>query len=331
MWRHSVDYLASEGHRRDGMLVHRGFWLYLPRPLVTCRLRGHKPVADGTEPFRDRPPAHMWVACDRCGVRPEPQGRLDPLVWDTGERWPGPDPDLRGGVLSPPGPWPASSTGTIGAELLIGNSHCAGVSVKVGHAGSEHTLAANVTLGPLGALYLHTEGFGTWLQRRLVPTGYESRVTEIRVHDAHLWWQVWHPRDSSTKGTPRWRYGNIRLDPRDALWGPERYTYVTHDGRHAVPVTMAPGETYAVDMKLKRQSLGRPGRRQVRSWSVDCTCRPGIPVKPTGGEILGWSVPVTSGRDGDWAAEAAAASAARMWADRARYGWRAPAPSMGDC
>lgn len=328
---HSVDYLARDqrdGSERHGVLVHRGFWLYLRRPLVTCAVLGHVPVIDGTGPL-GRTAGYRWVCCDRCGERPEPQGSLDPALWDIGDTWPGPDTDMRGGVLAGPGSFARRHHGVLGGEVIVGRSHQAGISVKVGNAGSEHTLAGHVALGRAGTLYLHTERFGTWLQRRLNPRGYESMVTEVHVHNRRLWWQLWHPRDSWTKGTPRWRHGSAKLDPRDIVWGERRYSYEPHGEPVTREVRMAPDEAYQVTMQLQRVSYGRPGRRQVLTWSADCEHEPGIPTKPHGGEMTGWGVPVTSGGTAMWPIEAALASASKVAKLRARYGW--PAPVMGDC
>jgi hypothetical protein len=206
------------------------------------------------------------------------------------------------------------------------------VSVKVGNKGSEHTLAGHVTMGRLGALYLHTERFGTWLQRRLVPRGYESMVTELRVHDSRLWWQVWHPRDSWTRGTPWWRHGSARLDPWDLVLGAKRYTYEPAAGPAMVEVHAGPGESYAVEVKLRRCSLGRPGRRQQLSWSVECTSAEPVVTRPGKGGMVGWSVELGAGQaeSPHWAEYAAMACCARIAEARLSSGYIPPA-MVEDC
>lgn len=188
---HSTDY--RKDRERRGVLLNRGFWFWLPRPLATCRILGHRPVVDGTAGLGGRPGAR-WVCCDRCGVRPEPQGSLDPAAWSRGDAF-----DLRvpaDGVVRAHGAWPEHPEGVFGGQLILGRTSSCGISVKVGNAGSEHTLAGHISLPFPAALYLHTEQFGTWLQRRLVPDGYESRVIEAAVHDKRLWWRLWVLRDS---------------------------------------------------------------------------------------------------------------------------------------
>ncbi len=192
---HTADYKA-QGRDVPRALVNRGFWLHLPRLTLTCRLAGHKPVVDGTSGFNGRP-GWRWVCCDRCGIRPEPQGALDPANWDIGMRAPATPAAF--GVQVQPGTWPASPEGVIGGQLIIGGRVTAGVSVKVGNAGSEHVLAAHACVPWLGALYLHSDGFGQWVQRRLNPVGYESRVIEASVHDRHLSWRLWVLRDSGLR------------------------------------------------------------------------------------------------------------------------------------
>jgi len=87
--RFTVDYRKRDGER-PGTLLNRGYFLTgLPRLILLCRLLGHRPVVDGTTGYRDRP-GHRWVCCDRCGVRPDPQGQLDPDRWNIGDRYTGP-------------------------------------------------------------------------------------------------------------------------------------------------------------------------------------------------------------------------------------------------
>jgi hypothetical protein len=70
-----TDYLKQDGPK-PGMLVHRAFHVMrAPRPILACRLLGHKPVVDGTRGTPNRP-GYRWVCCDRCGLRTSPQGDL---------------------------------------------------------------------------------------------------------------------------------------------------------------------------------------------------------------------------------------------------------------
>src|SRR5262245_12335266 len=114
MWWQSIDYLKRDGRQR-GMLVHRGIWLHdVPRLMLWCRLRGHKPVIDGNGPDRPDGGARRWVVCDRCGVRPDPQGNLPAKRFDVGQRYTGDlyPPEFAqarqviGSTMWGPGPWP---------------------------------------------------------------------------------------------------------------------------------------------------------------------------------------------------------------------------------
>jgi len=321
---HSVDYRKDRSGERG--LVNRGFWFRLPRPLLTCRILGHKPVVDGTKGFRDQPGVR-WVCCDWCGMRPDPQGALDPAIWNIGDKF---DPDRVPGTLRDPGPWPQRAEGVLGGQVVIGHSPTLGFSVKVGNAGSEHTLAAHAGVPFLGALYLHTERFGTWLQRRLVPEGYESRVIEASVYDRHLSWKLWVFRDSgSCQG---WRAGYVKIDPRDIAWGEKRYSYDDQD-RAAVNLAVSETEIHPVTMKLQRQSFGRPRGRKRLSWVVHCEAEApgGISHRPGWKDgLCGWSVPVSDVgvESGLWPREAAAASVAKIVGNRIRYGWKPPVASV---
>jgi len=334
MHRHTYDY-RKEGHK-PGLLVDRGFWLTLPRPLIACRLLGHRPIVDGCGSTNDQ---YRWVACDRCGIRPEPQGTLDPARFNVGDPWTGlhqDDGDLNAGLRAlqkvggAPGPWPrrgsSNREGTLGGQLILGKSHPGwSAEVKIGNMGSEHTLAAHLHLHPFGAIYLHTERFGTWLQRRLNPTGYESRVTGISISLGHLSWTLWAKRNESSRSDPWWMRGRINLDPRDRLLGPSRYTYEDIGGPVTTTVRMPHGDDHQVVLKLQRCDHGRR-RRRFHSWTVDWTCWAGIGTKaPSRGRIMGSGVTVSAASvtAGSWPAEAALAIATMITAERTKYGYRA--------
>lgn len=319
MWWHSTDYKARGGDVR-GALLNRGFWLRLPRLMAVCRVIGHKPVVDGTTGFEGRP-GYRWVCCDRCGIRPDPQGSPDPAIWNVGDPF---DLGPEEGVDRLPGGWPATTEGTIGGQLIIGGRVTAGMGVKVGNAGSEHVLAAHACIPFLGGLYLHTEGFGTWVQRRLNPVGYDSRVIDLAVHDGSVWWQVWAKRDGGNH-LPRWRDGHARIDPRDILLGKRRYSYADVSGEELVTLVMPDGGAHQVTVQLQRQSHGRAKGRKRLSWTVDCDCKAGIPERDDrGGGLTGWAVPVSDRavESGAWQQEAVAASIAKITEIRIRYGYK---------
>jgi hypothetical protein len=321
-------------------LFNRGYFaMGVPRLIPFCRLLGHRPVVDGYDNARDH---RRWVACDRCGVRPDPQGSLDPARWNLGDRYTAllgtldlpTDKQARFDALKSlpdfyvPGPWPTKPTGAFGAQILIGRHGLVGAGVKVGNAGSEHTLAAHLYLSPLFGITVHTERFGEGLRRRLNPTGWQSRVIDIGGTPGRLYWRIWAKRDEHSHDTPKWQHGSIRIDPRDILLGPKRFTYEKVGDPVTAVVRMPHGDDHEVTLQLERQRHGRKrGRRQRESWVVDWNARTGIPTKPhSRGGVYGSGVEVND-RDADagtWPAAAAAAIAVDLTRDRARYGYRAP-------
>lgn len=364
MYAFTVDYLRRdrpEGPRLRGQLLHRGFFITgLPRLRPLCRLLGHKPVVDGTDSDLPHPDGqhNRWVVCDRCGVRPHPQGHLDPGVFDIGERYEcefGPPPPPPGRLtveafaqlkeqaqrFHPPGPWPEHlpagpegrelGTGGLGAQLSIGypGSRTWGWELKVGNAGSEHTIAASFRAGPLGSIYLNTEAFGTWLQRRLNPTGYVSKLIGLEVNHGDLHWKLWAPRDRHYGGkVPRWRDGRLNLDLVERVWGRKRYRYdKVPDSLSLVKVRCADGDDHLVTLTLEREYHGRhrwPLHQRFTRWMVSWECQDGIPTKTGGrGRYHGASVPVSAAavRAGTWTTEAASAIAAQVatWRTRERY------------
>lgn len=350
MHRFSVNYRERDGER-PGTLLNRGFFVSgLPRLIPLCRVLGHRAVVDGYN-SRHSSDRARWVCCDRCGVRPDPQGQLDPDRWGLGDRYDGPLDGVRPPYPSNdeikqraeqglplydrepvPGPWPAKPTGEVGAQLIIGKSFPGWeAELKIGNAGSEHTLAAHLRLYPFGAIYLHTERFGTWLQRRLNPTGYQSRIISLGIQHGGIDWKLWAKRDEWSKTDPWWMSGTIKLDPRDRLFGRFRYDYEDIGDPVTVMVRMPHGDDHEARLKLQRRTAGR-NRRRFDAWTVDWSTRPGIPTKPHGGEVLGSAVDVSArsveGRT--WPAEAAAAITSRMTADRTRYGYRLPVVADDD-
>lgn len=332
MHRFSVDYRERDGERR-GTLLNRGYFLSgLPRLILLCRIFGHRPTVDGTQGIGTSKPSR-WVCCDRCGIRPDPQGHLDPEVSNIGDRYCGPFDDFVDTVnqIRNPGPWPGKPTGEVGAQVIIGKSFPGwDVELKVGNAGSEHTLAAHLRLHPFGAIYLHTERFGTWLQRRLNPVGYQSRIISVGIQHGGIDWKLWAKRDEWSKSDPWWMRGTIKLDPRDRLFGRSHFEYENVGEPVTVTVRMPHGDDHEVKLQLQRCTDGR-NRRRFHSWTADWTTRPGIPTKPHGGEVLGSAVDVSarSVTEGTWPAEAAAGIASRMTKDRTRYGYRLPVVADG--
>lgn len=310
---HSID----DRERDGGGLVSRRWWLFdTPRLMPLCRLRGHRPVVDGVDYGHDGLRSR-WACCDRCGIR-----LLQPVDDDLliGQRYTDPlpvasqAPDVRG------------ATGVVGAELKIGRAHSGfGAEFKVGNKGSESTLAAHLHLGRFLWLSGHTERHGTWLQRRLNPTGYESRVVGVSVHDGSLHWKVWAKRNSWSSTDPKWQQGSISIDVLDRVLGPKRYSYVDHGERVSAVVRMPHGDEHEVTLQLQRQSFGRTrGRSPELSWCVDWDAPNGIPTRSTDrGRVTASAVPVTdaAAEHGGWVEQACARIAADMTDERVRYGF----------
>ncbi len=307
----TVDYREDRGAKA---LVNKGFWVHnLPRLIPFCRAFGHRVVVDGVD-YSNNGERHRWACCDRCGVR-----LMQPIDSDLeiGQPYTDPVPDHSIN----------DATGVIGGQLvLLGGNSTVDVEVKIGNKGSEHTLAGNIALGKLGALYLHTEKFGTFLQRRLNPTGYESRVTGFGIHDGRFYGRIWATRNGSSREDPPWQQWSFGIDPRTILFGPKRYSYTDHGAPVEAIVRMPHGDDYPVRPQLQRQSFGRQKLKRKRlSWCVDWnTIGGGIPTRNTDrGRISGSGVNVSdaAATDGGWEAEACVAIAAQMTKDRNRYGF----------
>jgi hypothetical protein len=333
------------------VLLHRSYYAHgLPRIIALCRLFGHKPIVDGYDskygPEERR--RARWVACDRCGVRPDPQGCLDPDQWQLGQPYTGPLSTAR--RLSPvvikqlarkgvspttssqPGPWPADPTGSLGAELIIGRSHSLGADIKVGNSGSENVLAAHIGLGPLGALYVHTEGFGQWVQRRLNPTGYESREIGLDLMHGRLYWKLWDRRNEHRADDPKWMRGSIVIDPRHHLLGPAKNRKVSETDRVPVTVYMPEGDTHQVTVHLEQWERRRTRGRATTYWMAQWDCKEGIPVRNhawKGDETFSctWQIEGVTPDNARWPYVLASTAAEQCSRDRARYGYRAPEPA----
>lgn len=326
-------------------LMHRSFHVNgLPRLIVLCRLFGHRPVVEGYGPTPPGTHAARWVACNRCGVRPYPQGDLDPSEWSVGQRYDGPfvapstalDPATikRAGELvrtgeRAPGPWPKTPTGDVSAEVVVGRTFGVfAISLKIGSGGSDNKVAVHLRVWPFGALYLSFGEFGAWWQRRLNPTGYESREIELSVGEWAIRWELWAQRNSGSRTDPWWMHGRISLDLVQLALGPKRYSYEDVDEPREVKVRMPHGDDHAVILQLQRQTLGRPRGRKKQSWTVDWGSAKGIPVRGADHGVCGSAVPMSeqAAEEGNWPAVAAARIAERLTEDRRRYGYAPTLP-----
>lgn len=344
MHRFTVDYSKDRPDPR--VLMNRGYFLHrLPRLIILCRLFGHRPTVDGydSQYGREEERRARWVICGRCGIRPEPQGILNPDNWDLGQPYTG--PFTRAKLLSPtvakqlarglkpvhqpiPGPWPAKPTSAVGAQVIIGRSNFISAQVKVGSGSSEQCLAADLSLGPLGAIYLHTEDHGQFIQRRLNAgklLSTESRVTGIDVWRGRLEWRLWANRDTRSKDDPWWMHGSIPIDPRHYLFGKVTNRTVSTTEKTPATVTMPEGDTYEVTVRLEQWSIGRQRGRRRDHWTAVWDCSPGTSI-PTGHgkDQSGGSFPIqhVTTNTPNWPAVVAQAVADRIARDRARHDYQ---------
>jgi hypothetical protein len=338
MHRFTVDYSKDRPDPRT--LMNRGFFLNgLPRIILLCRLFGHRPVVDGYDSqYGDRDRAR-WVNCDRCGIRPHPQGTLDPDQWQLGRKYTGPfnptqptDPAARKKLASMgmdegirlPGAWPAKPTSDVGCQLIIGRS-LGGFSMgfKVGNPTSEQCLAGHISLSPLGALYVHTEDHGRFVQRRLNNTKWESRETELRVWHGRLEWRLWAPRDHSKKSDPWWMRGEIPLDPRRYLFGKVTNRKMGTTPKMPATVRMPDGDSYDITVSLECWSTGRQRGRRREHWTAEWEYRPGIPYR-NGDSYFSGNHPIqhVTADTPNWPDLVAASVADSITHDRARNDYR---------
>jgi hypothetical protein len=341
----TVDYSKDRSADR-WVLMNRGFFLSgLPRVILLCRLIGHRPVVDGYDskygPEEER--RARWINCGQCGIRPEPQGWLDPDQWHLGQRYTGPfnptqpmSPTVRKQLIRLghdagirlPGDWSMNPESAVGAQVIIGRSNFVSAQLKVGSGSSEQCLAASISLGPLGAIYVHTEDHGRFIQRRFNGNrdlSTESRVTGVDLHRGRLNWKLWAPRDSSSKDDPWWWRGSIPIDPRHYLLGKVTNRQVSVTAKAPATVRMPDGEAYEVTVRLECWSIGRQRGRRREHWTLDWDCKPGIPYR-AGDSWFGGSQPVQhlTTDTPNWPQVAAEEIAARCVRDRARYGYSAP-------
>lgn len=336
----SVDYLGRDRVPGvpDRYRLHRAWGLHLTRPLLWCRLFGHRSRVDGYGPTKEwgNSLGHVarWVVCDRCGLRPHPQGNLDPDRWSPDDPYPGPWSPAADTVEQvdgwpTPGPYPTRDEGVLGVELVIGRRLDVGVggAVKIGHGGSEHTTAVHLHLG-VAALYLHTERIGEWWVRRLNRHGRESRLVELRVRLSEVRWRLWAPRERILEpGVPGWRDGSVSLRLLDRILGPRLYEYTDLPGGKVSRVLRLPEADYLITLRLQRVIYGRRrGRQRPQPYHVDwVTAGPGIPTTgPLRGRCRGGPAVTVSDRAvyaGTWPAEAVAAITMQIATRRTEAGW----------
>jgi hypothetical protein len=231
-----------------------------------------------------------------------------------------------------PGPLPARPVGTVGGEVHIGKSkwRTVGIDFKVGNCGSEQVLAASLRLGPIGSLYLHTEDHGRWIQRRLNPTGYQSRETGLSYYRGRLSWQLWARRDEHRASDPKWMNGSLPIDPRHYLYGPKKNRKVSETEKVPAVVRMPEGDTHDVLVHLEKWETRRTRGRAHTFWRAEWKSEAGIPVRNhdwKGDEYYSssWVIDGVTPDNPRWPHIVAAAAAEHCSRDRARYNYQAPA------
>lgn len=344
MHRFTVDYSKDRPDSR--VLMNRGLFLHgLPRLILLCRIKGHRPVVDGYDskygPIEER--RNRWVICGRCGIRPEPQGHLDPDHWQLGQAYTG-EFSVRKPVspivakqlarkgLTPadtgrPGGWPARPDSAVGAQVIIGRSGFLSAGLKVGSISSEQCLAANLSLGPLGAVYVHTEDHGRFIQRLLnggKDLSSQSREIGISIWSGRVEWKLWATRDSSSRDDPWWMRGSIHIDPRHYILGSRTCVTEKLTAKTPATLTLQDGLSYLVRLRLERWTYGRRRGKKTERYEVTWDCQVGIPIRFDSSNY-GSSVTVSgNGREnGQWVQEAAAAIAANIDATRTRNNYEA--------
>lgn len=327
MHRFTVDYSKDRPDRR--VLLNRGYFAHgIPRLIPVCRIFGHRPVVDGYDAQYGDKDRARWVICDRCGVRPDPQGHLDPDQWNLGQDYTGPfnptqplSPTVRKQLsrcghdagIRLPGAWPAKPTSALGCQLIIGRTYGFSADFKVGSPTSEQCLAAHISLGPIGALYVHTEDHGSFIQRLLNNTKWESRETGLRLGNGRLEWRIWAPRDHSSKTDPWWMRGAVHIDPRHYLFGRRVCTIDKMSDKVPATVHLADGTEHEVTLRLERFVYGRKRRRKTTDWRADWTTvtHEGIAIR-FDRHVQGATVTVSAqgASNGQWEQEACEAIAA---------------------
>lgn len=346
MWWHFLDYAERDG-RQPGVLLNRGWWLNeTPRLMPVCRLFGHKPVVDGYGPHPRGLDARRWVACDRCGVRPDPQGDLDPDAWAIGQRYDGPfleEPEpfvlttemlrtagARGLTsYSVPGPWPKRPTGTVGGQVMLGRwggGHTIGLDISP--EGGDHALAFHIAISPLFWFSVHFDDHGRWLTRRLLPRdSFDTRQIGLSFDEWHLRWKLWKRQGHWSRDDPKWWAGTINLDLVEKLFGPKRFSRKQAAGPELAWVHLPHGDSYQMQLTLQRVRLGRPRLRRAKwSWQVEWQSDSAVPIHGTsgGGDFDGFvKVPDDAVTEDRWVTKACELIAKDLTERRERYGYRA--------
>jgi hypothetical protein len=175
-------------------------------------------------------------------------------MWREGRAWLHIRPEYAGEEKGKPSTKPRWYSGNVCFAWKIPGRH-PGVSVDVGSQGDEDNLSLHVGF-LLADLWLTFEHMGTqYLSTWLIPAkDYEGRETGIRFFNQAVWWDVWHPSMSWTRGTPRWRHGSWH--PLDTFFGRLERSSETLEEAYNVPVPLPEG-TYRADVTLSRNTWTR--------------------------------------------------------------------------
>lgn len=119
-------------------------------------------------------------------------------------------------------------------------------------------------------------------------------VADLRFHGRAVWWSIWHPQHSWTKGTPKWRHGSFHW--WDWLTGKPVYSSVLTEGPATVTIPMPEGG-YLATVTLDRATWKRPRWPwpTVRhGYTIDVLSRP-TPEGPMVPDGSGTGAPRTNG------------------------------------
>lgn len=100
-------------------------------------------------------------------------------------------------------------------------------------------------------------------------------VANVRFHDRAVWWSFWHPKDSWTRGTPRWRHGSFHW--WDALVGKAVHRSEPVGDPVEIDVPLPEG-CYRARVGMTRDSWHRPRwpwPSVVPRATIDVISRPG--------------------------------------------------------
>lgn len=176
------------------------------------------------------------------------------------------------------------------AWLHFGHDNCIGWSwnfgthffhayAEIGGWGSETDLTVSLAT-PLLAFWFHVERlWPKWIKRKINEKRMDDIEVRFGVHDWSLWWSLWHPVDSWSSRTPKWRHGSFNI--LDFVLGRNKYSE-SEISISQVNVSM-PERDYPASVKIFESTWKRPrwpfNKRMIRA---DINLEVPIPVPGKG-------------------------------------------------